>query len=198
MAFQCLTFACKFTLSFSINLLNCITAIKFIRKISIMWKSILSQSLIIVAVAAVLGLTANALNPRGVALTLARPAGEAVADSLLAPGTTSDRPLLINRRQLTSLIKAGNTVLIDARTPEEFAAGHLPGAVNISFELLGEFVERMDALPRQAWLVCYCDGPPCDKGEMLARELFAKGFTGAAFYNDGLDDWKAAGGEVAR
>ena len=163
-----------------------------------MLKSIIFQALVIVAVAAVLGLTANALNPRGVALTLTRPAGVAVADSLLAPGANAEGPLLVNRRQLKTLLNAGNTVLIDARAPDEFTAGHLPGAINIPFELLGEYVERMEALPRQARLVCYCDGPPCDKGEMLARELFGKGFTGAAFYNDGLEDWKAAGEEVAR
>lgn len=162
-----------------------------------MWKTIFSQSSIIIAVAAVLGLTANALNPRGVSLTITRPAAQAVADSLLAPGA-AEGPLLINRRQLKILMSTGNTVVIDTRTPEEFTVGHLPGAINIPFELLGEFAERMEALPRKAWLVCYCDGPPCDKGEMLARELFSQGFAGAAFYSDGLDDWKAAAEEVAR
>jgi rhodanese-related sulfurtransferase len=166
-------------------------------KESSLLKSIIFQVLVIVAVAAMLGLSANALNPRGVALTLARPAGKAVADSLLSR-SAADGPLLIDRRQLKTLLSTGNTVLIDARTPDEFAEGHLPDAINIPFELLGEYVERMEALPRQARLVCYCEGPPCDKGEMLARELFGKGFAGAAFYNDGLDDWKAAGEEVAQ
>jgi rhodanese-related sulfurtransferase len=166
-------------------------------KVPFMIKSIISQALVIFAAAAVLGLSTNALNPRGIALSMTRPAGKAVADSLLAR-SAADGPLLIDRRQLKTLLSAGNTILIDARTPDEFAEGHLPDAINIPFELLGEYVERMEALPRQARLVCYCDGPPCDKGEMLARELFGKGFAGAAFYNDGLGDWKAAGEEVER
>ena len=56
----------------------------------------------------------------------------------------------------------------------------------------------MEALPRQKLLICYCDGPPCDKGEMLARLLFDQGFARCSYYEAGLDDWKAAGGEVAR
>jgi rhodanese-related sulfurtransferase len=162
-----------------------------------MKKTILLQVIMIIAAAAFLGLTTNALNPRGVALTVTRPLRAAAADSQLTK-TISKGALLINRTQLRTLIDRGDAVLVDARSPEEFAAGHLPGAVNIPFELLGEFVEQMEALPRKAWLVCYCDGPPCDKGEMLARELSAQGFSHAAFYNDGMDDWKAAGGEVVR
>lgn len=43
--------------------------------------------------------------------------------------------------------------LLDVREPAEFAAGHLPRAVNIP---LGQLRERLDELPREQELVVYC------------------------------------------
>lgn len=45
--------------------------------------------------------------------------------------------------------------LVDVRTPEEFAAGHLDGAVNVDFEA-GDFPERIAELPREETYVVYC------------------------------------------
>lgn len=147
-------------------------------------------------IASVLGLAVNAVNPRGVKIGFSRPPRTSAADSSLTGGSFKE-PFLVNREQLRRMAESG-AVIIDARSPEEFAAGHIPGAVNIHFEALHEYVDVMEALPRDRWVVCYCDGPPCDKGEMLARELVAQGFPRVAYYYDGLDDWKRAGLEVVR
>ncbi len=44
-------------------------------------------------------------------------------------------------------------VLIDVRTPEEFAAGHIPGAVNISVDQLAQ---RLNEIPKDKPVVLYC------------------------------------------
>ena len=45
--------------------------------------------------------------------------------------------------------------VIDVRTPEEFEAGHLDGALNIDFQS-DDFTDRVDRLPRRASYVVYC------------------------------------------
>jgi rhodanese-related sulfurtransferase len=44
-------------------------------------------------------------------------------------------------------------VLVDVRTPEEFASGHVPGAINISLQSLPQ---RMQELPKDQPIVLYC------------------------------------------
>ena len=44
-------------------------------------------------------------------------------------------------------------VLLDVRTPEEFASGHIPGAVNISVESLAQ---RLGEVPQDKPVVVYC------------------------------------------
>jgi len=48
-----------------------------------------------------------------------------------------------------------DTVVIDVRTPEEFATGHLTGAVNINWEG-AEFMQAIDVLDKSAHYVVYC------------------------------------------
>lgn len=57
-----------------------------------------------------------------------------------------------NRAQAHQWVEDG-AVLLDVRTPTEFAAGHLPGAVNIPLQDLGV---RMSELDPDRKLVVYC------------------------------------------
>ena len=52
----------------------------------------------------------------------------------------------------------GKLILLDVRPEEEFAAGHLPHAVNMPIETLGK---RVHELPRGMALAAYCRGPYC-------------------------------------
>ncbi|MGI9597260.1 MAG: rhodanese-like domain-containing protein [Acidimicrobiales bacterium] len=63
-------------------------------------------------------------------------------------------------------------VLVDVRSPELFAAGHVPGAVNLPH---GRIVERnLAQYPADAVFVTYCNGPHCngaDKGALRLAQL---------------------------
>ncbi|MCP3422205.1 rhodanese-like domain-containing protein [Nocardioides pinisoli] len=50
---------------------------------------------------------------------------------------------------------ADGAEVIDVRTPEEFDAGHLDGAVNIDYQA-DDFADRVEELPREASYVVYC------------------------------------------
>ena len=79
---------------------------------------------------------------------------------------------------------AGGAQLLDVRTSGEFAAGHLPGAVNIP---LGDLERRMHSLgPRDRPIVAYCQSG--QRSALAKRLLMANGFT--AVHNLGaMSSW---------
>ena len=62
--------------------------------------------------------------------------------------------------------------LLDVRTPQEFASGNIPGAVNIP---LDELRSRLDELPRDKEIAAYCQVG--QRGYFATRILQQKGFT---------------------
>lgn len=49
--------------------------------------------------------------------------------------------------------RADAPIVLDVRTPEEYAAGHVPGAVLIPYD---ELPSRLDELDRSRWVLVYC------------------------------------------
>jgi rhodanese-related sulfurtransferase len=79
--------------------------------------------------------------------------------------------------------------VLDVRPPEEFAAGHIPGAINIP---LIDLERRLKDLTEDEEIVAYCRGPHC----VLAFDAIAKlrqyGFK-AQRLEDGYPEWRASG-----
>ena len=82
--------------------------------------------------------------------------------------------------------------LIDVREPEEFQAGHLPGAMNIPRGVL-EF--RLSAMPeleaRDLPLLIYCK--TSGRAALAARSLQEMGYLQVQSLAGGFDGWQAAG-----
>lgn len=85
--------------------------------------------------------------------------------------------------------KKGLVVVLDVRPPEEFAAGHLPGAVNIPIH---ELEKRLKELPRRREVIAYCRGPYCLMSYDAVSLLRKKGRK-ARRLEAGLPEWRAAG-----
>ena len=79
--------------------------------------------------------------------------------------------------------------MLDVRPVEEFAAGHLPGAINIP---IGQLEKRLAELPRSKEVVAYCRGPFCLMSYEAMRMLRKKGLKARRLQN-GLPEWRAAG-----
>lgn len=93
-------------------------------------------------------------------------------------------------------IEGGNApLLLDVRTPAEFAAGHVPGAVNIPLDALGE---RLDDLARELdrEVVVYCERGP--RAARAAASLAAAGFSAVRHLEGHMSGWQDAGLPVAR
>jgi len=145
----------------------------------------LRQGLILILAALILGLAANQLNPRGIALGEAT-AGDAAWDESITPGY----PRQITLDQLQGLMQRRAALLIDARSREEYLDGHLPGALNIPFEGWFEQIDRVHTLPHERWLVLYCSGGTCDLADLLAGELIREGFEKVAVYRGGIAEYR--------
>jgi rhodanese-related sulfurtransferase len=79
-------------------------------------------------------------------------------------------------------------IVIDVRTKEEYASGHVPGAVNIPFDEVASRIDELDA-PHGVALYCMV-GPRARKGETA---LLAVGYKSVFHLEGGLAAWKAAG-----
>ena len=97
----------------------------------------------------------------------------------------------ISRSDLTERIERGDVVVLDVRPAEEFAAGHIPGALSVPLDQLDDV-----RLPRRSQIVAYCRGPYCVLAPQAVERLRARGFK-ARRLRDGMPEWRLAGLPVA-
>ncbi len=91
--------------------------------------------------------------------------------------------------ELVDRLGRGDVVVVDVRPPEEFAAGHLPGARSVPLPALDAATAE---LPRDRTVVAYCRGPFCVFADEAVRRLREAGFE-ARRMEVGLPEWRAAG-----
>lgn len=96
--------------------------------------------------------------------------------------------------ELLERIQAGLVTVIDVRPPEEYAAGHLPGAINLP---LSELEQHVDDLDSGREVVAYCRGPHCVLAFDAVALLRKKGFS-ASRLDGGLPEWRLKGLPVKR
>ena len=89
---------------------------------------------------------------------------------------------------------AGRVVILDVRSREGYAAGHLPGAVNIPFE---ELPARLRELPKQQDVITYCWDVTCLLCTKAAYLLASKGYRAKEMIG-GIAEWENAGFPVEK
>jgi ArsR family transcriptional regulator len=104
-----------------------------------------------------------------------------------------DRMEPVSRAELMKRMKLGLVTVLDVRPADEFALGHLPGAVNVQ---PSELKRRLARLDKSKEVVAYCRGPYCVLSYEAVALLRSRGFK-ARRLEDGLPEWRAAGLPVA-
>jgi rhodanese-related sulfurtransferase/DNA-binding transcriptional ArsR family regulator len=99
----------------------------------------------------------------------------------------------VGRDELLRRAAAGDVTVLDVRPAEEYAAGHIPGAVSIPVEVLAH---RLAELPLEAEIVAYCRGAYCVLAHDAVRLLVARGRR-ARHLADGMLEWRLADLPVA-
>lgn len=90
---------------------------------------------------------------------------------------------------LLNRARRGEITVLDVRPPEEYAAGHLPGAINIP---LYSLESHLSELPKSRQVIAYCRGPYCVLAFEAVERLRAQGFK-ANRLQDGFPEWRLLG-----
>jgi rhodanese-related sulfurtransferase len=80
-------------------------------------------------------------------------------------------------------------VVIDVRRPEDYARGHIPGALSVPQD---ELRDRLATLPRDREIVAYCQGPYCVASPQSVQFLREHGHR-ASTLAGGLTRWRRNG-----
>jgi rhodanese-related sulfurtransferase len=95
--------------------------------------------------------------------------------------------------ELWRRVQDDGVVVLDVRPAEEFASGHIPGAISIPLDQLGA---RLDELPADTEIVAYCRGTYCVLAPEAVTLLHRHGRR-ARRLHDGLPEWRLAGLPIA-
>jgi len=91
----------------------------------------------------------------------------------------------------STAMSAPGTVLLDVRTPAEYAAGHLPGARNLDIEGAG-FAAQIARLDKNVTYAVYCHSG--NRSGAALEQMAAAGFTHVYDLAGGLMAWQSAMG----
>ena len=94
----------------------------------------------------------------------------------------------VSRSQLLERARKGLVTVLDVRPIEEYAAGHIPGAINVP---LKELSKRLHEFKRNRQIVAYYRGPYCVLAFDAVAKLRAQGFD-ARRLEEGFPEWRRA------
>jgi len=102
---------------------------------------------------------------------------------------TAGDPVEMAREELLERASAGTVTVLDVRPPEEYRAAHIPSAVSIPLEELGN---RLDELPAGREIVAYCRGAYCVLAYEAVDLLHSTGRR-ARRLHEGMLEWRLGG-----
>jgi len=109
------------------------------------------------------------------------------------------RPIEITVKTARGLVDSKGAAIIDAREAADYAAGHIPGAVNLPFDEVITDPVRLEAFdPKGKPILVYCGGATCELSMKLGYELVRLGKKRVLVYTGGWPEWTAMGYPVEK
>ena len=161
----------------------------------------IQEALIIILLSCLVGFLTNIFHPRRVKISLSPPALFFTADSSSAddlPPIIIDAeqqqgyttPIIFTWDQTRELLQNNSAILLDARDGSAYDKFHIQGAYSLPYDDIVKNKKLLQNLPKNKWLITYCDDPTCDLAELLAYELIYAGYKYVAYYLEGIEGWK--------
>jgi len=105
---------------------------------------------------------------------------------------------LIGLPAARSFLESGAGVVLDARPPDQYEQGHLPGAINCFAYDPEQYLPRvLQAIAPGTPVMVYCSGEDCEDSRFLAQSLQEVGYKRLYVYKGGYDEWRRQGLAVA-
>jgi len=100
----------------------------------------------------------------------------------------------LNLAQAYEIFQQGQALFVDARSPDEYAELHIPGAVNLPPELLDrQGAKALTGIPAEREMVVYCGMLSCNAALNVAEKLESLGFKRLSVFLGGFRAWDEAG-----
>jgi phage shock protein E len=93
----------------------------------------------------------------------------------------------------STAMKKPGTIVLDVRTPAEYASGHLPQAQNIDIEA-ADFATRIAALDKKATYAVYCHSG--NRSGVAMEQMAAANFSNVYDLAGGIGAWQSMGGPM--
>ena len=103
--------------------------------------------------------------------------------------------------EFRGLVKSGSTLILDARAASFYAAGHVPGALNLSRQDFARDYKRLRPTldkSKDRPVVVYCSGGECHDSRLVASALISLGYTHVRIFTGGWTAWTESGATIAQ
>lgn len=165
---------------------------------------VLRQMFFLGLASVILSLLVNLVSPHKIPLVGQYYEFEVVNGVIVPPAATEGDPPFIAVDRAQAEFALGEALFVDAREPEEFDCGTIPGAVNLPFEEmpaddLAAYVDStLGGIPKDRTVITFCSGEECDLSLHLGRNLQALGYTNVLIFFGGAREWDDMGFEMQR
>jgi len=102
----------------------------------------------------------------------------------------SEKVALVQLSEILDFLREDSHLLVDARSAEEYARGHIPGAISLPFESMASQVITQ-VLASKKPPILYCSGIECEDSLLLALELRNLGRADVAIFIGGMEVWRS-------
>ena len=153
-------------------------------------KRSLLQSIGIIIISGAFGIGVNAFRAEGIPLV------ERWQEKVLNEQLTGGLPA-VSLKQAKEAHESGDALFVDARDPEFFEQGHIPGAVSLPVRDFDSVFPRLKGKLRAApRIITYCDGASCETSVELTEKLLFAGLEYIEIFTGGIQQWQGAGQPV--
>jgi len=158
------------------------------------FKGTAKELLTLIGLSVLFGFAVNALSPKGIALFGNWDTSKGVI-SAKTKGTDDYFFDEITEVQVAKeIFDHGNSLFVDARSPDAYDEGHISGAVSLPVGRFSDMIEAFRGMhPESTPIIIYCSGRECEDSHNLARFLFMEGYTSIQIFIDGYPGWEEKG-----
>lgn len=163
-------------------------------------KNIITGLVIIVVISIISAFGTNYLSPNGIALF-----GEwDTSKGAVSAKSKQDLPYIHELeikdvQTVKQIFDKGDAIFVDARIHEDYAEGHIKGAISLPKNQFDEKIEAfLNIYPFSQKIITYCSGRECEDSHFLAEKLIQMGYAETKIFINGYPGWEKKGYPVEK
>ena len=164
-----------------------------------MGKSNVKGLFVLLIFAVVLSFIYNYFSPNGIALFGRWDTEKGLVRAISKSDKMSDSNQILEPAVVEKMIADKMRMIIDVRHSDDFALGHLPGAVSYPLDEFDNQIQKiLLGIKRAEPLLIYCSGPECNMSHIFAERLTHLKYTDIKIFSGGYRAWKDSGQRIEK